>query len=51
MLRARISALDPNKRYICYCDSQRRSSVAAFILQQAGIPSGVLRGGFHPSSG
>ena len=47
MLRARLNTLDAQHRYICYCDSERRSSVAAFILRQNGISAGVLRGGYN----
>lgn len=48
MLRARLNTLDRDKEWICVCDSGRRSSVAAFVLQQAGLRSAVLRGGYQP---
>ena len=46
-LRAEIDSLDPNKTYITYCDSGRRSSVATFLLNQRGIESYVLYGGYQ----
>ncbi|MDP1766828.1 MAG: cyclic nucleotide-binding domain-containing protein [Methylotenera sp.] len=37
--------LDKNKEYILYCQTGRRSSVAAFLLVQSGYKSMVLEGG------
>lgn len=46
-LRQRVSELDANKSYICYCGTGRRSSAAAFILSQQGIQSSVLKNGLQ----
>lgn len=47
-LRSEIAELDASKTYICYCDSGRRSSVAAFLLAQRGLTAYVLHGGYQP---
>lgn len=44
-IRNAVGVLDRSKRYIAYCQSGRRSSVAAFILAQAGYDVQVLDGG------
>lgn len=44
-IRNAIDVLDRSKRYITYCQSGRRSAVAAFILAQAGYDVRVLDGG------
>ncbi len=44
-LHRRIKELDKALRYICCCESARRSSAAAFILGQYGIQASVLKGG------
>lgn len=44
-IRMRMVELDKNKNYICYCNTGRRSSAAAFILAQAGYKVSVLNGG------
>ncbi len=44
-LRQRITELDPNTHYICYCSTGRRSSAGAFLLKQNGFVSSVLKGG------
>jgi rhodanese-related sulfurtransferase len=44
-IRNAIGVLDRGKRYVAYCQSGRRSSVAAFILAQAGYDVQVLDGG------
>ena len=36
---------DHSTKYICYCQTGRRSSAAAFILSQYGIETSVLKGG------
>lgn len=41
----RAQGLDSRKEYICYCQSGRRSSAAAFILSQYGLNVSVLKGG------
>lgn len=44
-VRNAIGVLDKSKKYIAYCQSGRRSAVAAFILAQAGYEVQVLAGG------
>jgi len=44
-LRIRMSELDKDKHYICYCGTGRRSSAAAFLLVQNGYQASVLNGG------
>jgi len=44
-IRMRMVELDKEKNYICYCNTGRRSSAAAFILAQAGYKVSVLNGG------
>ncbi|BBP02367.1 rhodanese-like domain-containing protein [Sulfuriferula nivalis] len=46
-LRKRIAELDPTQRYIIYCYSGNRSSVAALRLTQAGFDVQTLEGGFR----
>jgi len=45
VLRHKLNVLDPQKRYVVYCDTGRRSSAAAFILKQKDFQVVVLRGG------
>lgn len=45
MLRIKADALDPKQQYIVYCDSGRRSSAAAFLLNERGFHAYVLKGG------
>lgn len=45
VLRLRAESLDPNREYIAYCDTGRRSSAAAFLLSERGFRVRVLRGG------
>ncbi len=45
LLRARLSELDLKSRFITYCDTGSRSSVAAFLLQQHGFDVYYLAGG------
>jgi len=47
MLRLKADSLDPNKKYICYCETGRRSSAAAFLLSERGFESYVLTGGLQ----
>lgn len=42
-LRESMNKLDRSKEYICYCQTGRRSSAAAFILIQNGFSSFTLR--------
>jgi len=44
-IRMRMEELDKTQNYICYCNTGRRSSAAAFILAQAGYKVSVLNGG------
>jgi len=47
LLRHKIDALDRRTPYVVYCDTGRRSSAAAFILNQQGFETAVLRGGLN----
>ena len=49
MLRHKLDALDRKTPYIVYCDTGRRSSAAAFILNQRGFETAVLKGGLNCS--
>lgn len=44
-LRMKAASLDAGKRYIAYCDTGRRSSVASFLLTERGFDVLVLEGG------
>ena len=44
-LHRRSRGLDKETQYICYCDTGRRSSAAAFILNQYGLHAYVLKDG------
>ena len=45
LLRHKLNVLDRKIPYIVYCDTGRRSSAAAFILNQNGFQTAVLKGG------
>ena len=45
MLRLKAGGLDSSRKYIVYCDTGRRSSAAAFLLNQRGLQAYVLKGG------
>lgn len=45
LLRMKMSQMPRDKRYILYCDTGRRSSVAAFLLNQQGLRAYSLIGG------
>lgn len=47
MLRLKAESLDQRKKYICYCETGRRSSAAAFLLSEQGFESYVLKGGLQ----
>lgn len=47
MLRLKADSLEPDKRYICYCETGRRSSAAAYLLSERGFESYVLEGGLQ----
>ncbi len=44
LLRAKSEKLDTAVRYLLYCDSGRRGSIAAYLLAQRGFDSFVLQG-------
>ncbi len=46
-MRLKLKTLDRKLKYICYCDTGRRSSAAAYILSERGFHSYVLRGGLQ----
>ena len=50
LLRHKLDVLDRETPYIVYCDTGRRSSAAAFILNQNGFESAVLKGGLSNNS-
>lgn len=43
LLRVKLEKLDPERRYLMYCDSGRRSSIATYLLSQQGIDAYVLK--------
>jgi CRP-like cAMP-binding protein len=47
MLRVKAESLDPRKKYICYCETGRRSQAAAYLLSEAGFDSFTLKGGLQ----
>ena len=49
LLRHKLDALDRSTPYVVYCDTGRRSSAAAFILNQQGFETAVLKGGLNHS--
>lgn len=44
-LRMKVSELDPMKNYILYCDTERRSSSASYLLSERGFKTSVLLNG------
>ena len=48
-IRLKLSALDPDTTYVVCCDTGRRSSAGAFILNERGFQTRVLRGGLNTS--
>ena len=48
-IRLKLNQLDKTKTYIVCCDTGRRSSAAAFILNERGFDTRVLRGGLNTS--
>ena len=46
-LRARMTEIDRDARWVVYCRSGRRSAVAALLLKQGGISATSLRGGIN----
>lgn len=49
LLRHKLDSLDRKTPYVVYCDTGRRSSAAAFILNQRGFETAVLKGGLNHS--
>jgi CRP-like cAMP-binding protein len=47
LLRIRARSLDKNKKYIVYCDTGRRSSSAAYLLNERGYDASYLNGGLR----
>ena len=50
MLRMRLAQLPTNLGYICVCDTERRSSVASFVLTQKGYESYLLAQGLNANA-
>ena len=46
-IRLKINTLDPNVNYVVCCDTGRRSSAGAYILNERGFNAYVLRGGIE----
>lgn len=45
LLRIRSGKMDPDKKYILYCDTGGRSSAAAYLLSERGFDVAILKGG------
>lgn len=45
-IRVKVDKLEKDKKYVVCCDTGNRSSAAAYILNERGIDSYVLKGGF-----
>lgn len=43
LLRVKVGKLDPDSRYLVYCDSGRRGSIATYLLSQQGFDAYVLQ--------
>lgn len=50
-IRLKVGTLDPNMTYVVCCDTGRRSSAGAFILNERGFDTRVLRGGLNVAEG
>ena len=46
-LRLKMDSLKNDKQYIVYCDTERRSSAASFLLNESGLSSIVLTDGIN----
>lgn len=46
-LRLKLNSLENSKQYLVYCDTERRSSAASFLLNESGLNSMVLTGGIN----
>jgi CRP-like cAMP-binding protein len=49
-LRMKVNTLDPLKNYILYCDTERRSSSASYLLNERGFKTSVLINGIKDAS-
>ena len=49
-IRLKLKTLDTNVPYVVCCDTSRRSSAAAFILNERGFQTYVLAGGLNHTS-
>ncbi len=49
-IRLKISTLDKSKKYIVCCDTGRRSSAGAYILNERGFQAYVLQGGINSAT-
>lgn len=47
LLRNRATSLDQKRKYIIFCQTERRSCVAAFLLSQRGFDAYALKGGLN----
>jgi len=48
-IRLKVNTLDKDKTYVLCCDTGRRSSAGAFILNERGFTTRVLKGGLNMS--
>ncbi|HZF32102.1 MAG TPA: cyclic nucleotide-binding domain-containing protein [Gammaproteobacteria bacterium] len=46
-IRLKLKTLDPSVKYVVCCDTGRRSSAGAFILNERGFQTYVLKGGLN----
>lgn len=46
-LRRQLDRLDRNSQYVCYCKTGKRSSAAAYILNERGFRAHALKGGLQ----
>jgi len=49
-IRLKLNTLDPDITYVMCCDTSRRSSAAAFILNERGFKTRVLKGGLNTNT-
>ena len=47
LIRLKLRTLEPVVKYVVCCDTGRRSSAAAFMLNERGIPAYILKGGLN----
>ncbi|MDH2241397.1 cyclic nucleotide-binding domain-containing protein [Pseudomonas sp. GD03909] len=50
LLRLKTRLLDPQRPYLCYCESGKRSANAVFLLTQLGFTAFALQGGLDALS-